>query len=129
MSKPTFADLSKRERQMMDIIYRRERATAIEVMDDLPDPPSNAAVRAKLQVLVRKGFLEYEREGMHYVYRPTVDKKTAEKNALSRIISTFYDGSAGSALQGLFKFKHKDLSDEDLESLREMIDQARKEGR
>ena len=129
MTKLAFADLSKRERQMMDIIYRRGKATAIEVMEDMPDPPTNAAVRAKLQVLVRKGFLEYSREGMHYVYRPTVDKKTAEKKALNRIISTFYDGSAGSALQGLFKFKHKDLSDEDLEALRAMIDEARKEGR
>ena len=129
MAKPAFTDLSRRERQMMDIVYRREKATAIEIMEDMPDPPTNAAVRAKLQVLVRKGFLKYEREGVHYVYLPTVDKETAEKNALSRIISTFYDGSAGDALQGLFRFKHKDLSDEDLENLRRMIEDASKEGR
>lgn len=129
MAKPSLTNLSRRERQIMDAVYRHEKATAVEIMKAIPDPPSNAAIRAKLQVLVKKGYLTYTREGLRYVYQPVVDKASAEASALKRLISTFYDGSPRDALQGMFKLSHKDLTDEDLATLKKMIEQAYKEGR
>ena len=90
---PSSVDLSRRERQIMDVVYRRGRATAAEVRDNLPDPPSYSAVRALLRLLEEKGHLGHEQDGRPYVYRPTVPASRARRSALRRVLQTFFDDS------------------------------------
>jgi BlaI family transcriptional regulator, penicillinase repressor len=119
--------LSRRERQILDILYARGSATAAEVKDSLPDPPSYSAVRALLRILEEKGHARHETEGTRYVYLPSVPRESARTSALSRIVQTFFDGSAAQAAAALVD--SGSLSDEDLKRLSEMIERARKEGR
>ena len=119
--------LSRRERQMMDIIYQHEQATAAAVLDALPDPPSYSAVRALLRVLEEKGHLRHERRGPRYVYRPTVAREKARRSALRRVVQTFFDGSAEQVMAALLE--QGTLSEEDLDRLSDRIEKARKEGR
>jgi predicted transcriptional regulator len=122
------AQLSRRERQIMDVIYRRGRATAAEVLDGLPDPPSYSAVRAMLRLLEEKGHLRHEQDGPRYVFLPTVNRDRARKSALTHVVRTFFDGSATDAVAALLDADAK-LSESDLDRLSAMIASARQEGR
>lgn len=122
------AQLSRRERQIMDVIYRRGRATAAEVLDDIPDPPSYSAVRAMLRLLEEKGHVRHEQDGPRYVFLPTVNRDRARKSALKHVVRTFFDGSATDAVAALLEADAK-LSDTELDRLSAMIENARKEGR
>jgi predicted transcriptional regulator len=129
MSQTTFPDLSRRERQIMDVIYRMERATAAEVMDRLPDPPSYSAVRALLRVLEEKGHLRHEQDGPRYVFVPTVPRSAASRSALSQMVSTFFGGSVTQTMAALLDISGPRLSQGELQRLSELIDQAKQEGR
>ena len=122
-------DLSRRERQIMDIVYRRGRASAAEVRADLPDAPSYSAVRAMLRILEEKGHLEHRKDGPRYVYRATVSVEAARRSALRRLLRTFFDNSLEEAVATLLDVSSSNLSVEELDRLAEMIDQARTEGR
>jgi BlaI family transcriptional regulator, penicillinase repressor len=123
------AKLSRRERQIMDVIYRRGRATASEVLEDLPDPPSYSAVRALLRILEEKGHLDHAQDGPRYVYSPRVRPETARRSALRHLVDTFFRGSASDAVAALLDLSAGKLSDDDLERLAKQIEQSRKEGR
>ena len=119
--------LSRRERQIMDVIYRRGRATAAEVLQDIADPPSYSAVRALLRLLEEKGHVHHEQEGPRYVYLPTVNRERARRSALTHVVRTFFDGSATDAVAALLDNDAVDHAD--LDRLSALIEQARKEGR
>jgi predicted transcriptional regulator len=119
--------LSRRERQIMDVIYARGRATAAEVTATLADPPSYSAVRALLRILVQKGHLRHEPDGPRYLFIPTVSRDKARRSALRSLVRTFFDGSPAQAAAALID--QTDLSDEDVERLSRAIEKARKEGR
>jgi len=121
--------LSRREREIMDIIYARGQASAAEVREHLPDPPSYSAVRALLRILEEKGHLRHTQEGARYIYSPRKARAQAARAALERVINTFFENSAEKAVATLLEMKERDLSDEDLKRLGKMIEQARKEGR
>ena len=121
--------LSRRERQIMDIIYERDRATAQEVMAGLPDPPSYSAVRAMLRLLEEKGYLKHEQEGPRYVFLPTLAREKASKSALKHMLKTFFGGSTEQAVAALLDLSRSKLSRSELDRLSRMIDEARKEGR
>ena len=122
------AQLSRRERQIMDVIYRRGRATAAEVLEGLPDPPSYSAVRALLRLLEEKGHVHHEQDGPRYVYAPTVARDRARRTALKHVVRTFFDGSATEAVAALLDGETR-LPDAELDRLSALIEQARKEGR
>jgi predicted transcriptional regulator len=119
--------LSRRERQIMDVIYRRGRATAAEVLEDIPDPPSYSAVRALLRLLEDKGHVHHEQDGPRYVYLPTVNRERARRSALTHVVRTFFDGSATDAVAALLDTDAMDHAE--LDRLSALIEQARKEGR
>jgi len=119
--------LSRRERQILDILYAKGSATAADVQAALPDPPSYSSVRALLRILEDKGHARHEPRGTRYVYLPRVPRERARRSALSRIVKTFFDGSAAQAAAALVD--SGSLSDEELTKLSALIDQARKEGR
>jgi predicted transcriptional regulator len=119
--------LSRRERQIMDVIYAQGQATAAEVVAALPDPPSYSAVRALLRILEQKGHLRHQEDGPRYVFLPTVSRDRARKSALRNLVRTFFDGSPAQAAAALID--QADLSDDDVVRLAAIIDKARKEGR
>jgi predicted transcriptional regulator len=121
--------LSRRERQIMDSIYRRGRATAAEVLEDLPDPPSYSAVRTMLRLLEDKGHVTHEQDGPRYVYRPTVPRENARTHALKHLVSTFFNGSAEQAMAALLEMSDAGLSSDELDRLQRLIEAAREEGR
>jgi len=123
------AVLSRRERQIMDIIYQRGRATAAEVMENLPDPPSYSAVRALLKVLEVKGHVRHQQDGPRYVFFPTVSRDRARQSALKQVVGTFFEDSTEQAVATLLDMSAKEMSDVELERLAELIEQAKKEGR
>ena len=129
MSKKEPSTLSRRERQIMDIIYSRGTASATEVMESLPDPPSYSAVRALLRVLEEKGHLRHEQDGQRYVYSPTVERERAKRSALRRVLQTFFDDSAEDAVAALLDISQENLSDGELRRMENLIKQARREGR
>jgi predicted transcriptional regulator len=122
-------ELSRRERQIMDVLYELGRATAAEVRERLPDPPSYSAVRAMLRILEDKQHLRHEQDGPRYVFLPSVPREEASESALLRVVRTFFDGSAESALTALIDIGVKDLDEEALNRLADRIAEARKEGR
>lgn len=113
----------------MDIIYARGQATAAEVLEAMPDAPSYSAVRALLRVLEGKGHVRHEQQGPRYVFIPTVPREAARRSALSRVVQTFFDGSAGDAMAALLDLPHARLSTDELDRISKAIAQARKEGR
>src|SRR5215211_4459190 len=119
-------DLSRRERQIVDILYARGRATAADVQSALPDPPSYSAVRAMLRILEEKGHIRHEQDGPRYVYLPTVARDRAKKTALRHVLQTFFNGSAEQALSALLDESDSRLSDRELDRLAELIDRARR---
>lgn len=129
MRRSALTQLSRRERQIMEIVYRAGRVTATEVMEGLPDPPSYSAVRALLRILENKGHLRHELSGTRYVYLPTLDKQRARRSALRSMIDTFFEGSAAKVVAALLDLSREDLSEEELMDLSRLIEKARKEGR
>jgi predicted transcriptional regulator len=121
--------LSRRERQIMDAIYRRGQATVAEVLEDMPDPPSYSAVRAMLRVLEEKGHLRHDQQGPRYVFLPTVPRDQARRSALQQLVRTFFDGSTEQTVAALLDLSDTKLTDAELKRLSRLIDQARKEGR
>ena len=121
-------DLSRRERQIIDILYTRGRATAADVQAALPEPPSYSAVRAMLRILEEKGHVRHEQDGPRYVYLPTVARDNAKRSALRHMLQTFFDGSAEQAISALLDDSSARLSERELERLARMIDQARRTG-
>src|ERR1700683_505016 len=120
-------DLSRRERQIMDVLFARGRATGQESQEGLPDKPNYSSVRTILRVLERKGYVRHVEEGMRYVYEPTVPRQAASRSALERIIRTFFDGSAKEAVAALLDPAAFDLSEKELSELARIIDRAKKE--
>lgn len=120
--------LSRRERQIMDILYRRGRASVAEVLKDLPDPPSYSAVRAMLRVLEEKGHIRHEEQALRYVFSPTVPREKAKRAALRRLLDTFFDGSAERAVAALLDGSAAQLTPKELDRMAQLIEKARKEG-
>jgi predicted transcriptional regulator len=121
--------LSRRERQVMDILYRRGEATVAEVMTDLPDPPTYSAVRSILRILMEKEMITHREDGPRYVYLPAVNTDRARDDALKHVIRTFFDGSAEQAVAAVLRMSDADLSAIEVEQLREKIKKARVSGR
>jgi BlaI family penicillinase repressor len=128
MPKERHRNLSRRERQMMDILYQRGRASAAEIHQALPDAPSYSAVRAKLRVLEDKGHVRHEEESLHYVYVPTLPRETARRSALRHMLSTFFEGSVEQAMAALIDLSAARLSKADLDRIAALIEEARKQG-
>jgi len=125
----SLSNLSRRERQIMEVLYRDGTATATEVLAKIPDPPSYSAVRAMLRVLENKGHVRHASEGTRYVYSPTLARERASGPALANVLETFFDGSTEKAVAALLDLSRQELSPEDLDRLSQLIDQAREEGR
>jgi BlaI family penicillinase repressor len=121
-------DLSRRERQILDILYQRGQATAADVQSALPEPPSYSAVRALLRILEEKGHVRHQQDGPRYVYVPTVARGNAQRSALRHILHTFFDGSAEQAISALLDDASTKLSPAELDRLARLIDTARKSG-
>ena len=128
MNKTAHRDLSRRERQILDILYQRGQATAADVQAELPEPPTYSAVRALLRILEDKGHVRHEQDGPRYVYLPTIGRDNAQKSALRHILHTFFDGSAEQAISALLGDSGAKLSSAELDRLARMIDTARKSG-
>jgi len=122
------AALTRRERQIMDILYKRGRATANEVMQDLSGDPHYSTVRTQLRILEEKGHIAHEEEGLRYVYIPAVPRRAARKSALRHLVDTFFDGSAEQVVAAVLGGEGAKLSDEELDRIGELIEKAKKEG-
>jgi predicted transcriptional regulator len=118
-------ELSRRERQVMDILHRRGEATVAEIMGELPDPPTYSAVRSVLRILGEKTLIRYKEDGPRYVYYPAQTTETAREKALAHVVSTYFAGSPEHAVTALLRMSDVDLSDADIARLREMIERAR----
>lgn len=129
MPKDRHANLSRRERQIMDILYARGRATAGEIHEALPDPPTYSAVRAKLRVLEEKGHARHDEENLRYVYLPTIPRDTARRSALRRLVDTFFDGSVEQAVAALIDLSAADLQSRELDRITQLIADAKKESK
>lgn len=129
MSDPQEVNLSRREREMMDIIYEAGQATAAEVRVQMPSPPSYSAVRATLHILVEKRHLRHRQDGPRYIYSPTVPREKARVSALRRVIHTFFDDSPQRAVAALLEMEAARLSEDELNRLAKMIEAAKREGR
>jgi BlaI family penicillinase repressor len=128
MSGRNSTDLSRRERQIMDILYQRGRATAAEVHKGLPSPPGYSAVRAMLRILEEKGHVRHEQDGPRYAFLPTTPRDTAKRLALKHLVKTFFEDSAEGAISALVDFSSTKLSDDEFDRLAKLIEKARKEG-
>src|SRR4051812_6120702 len=130
MPKPKLTDsLSRRERQVMNILFRRSEATVSEVMQELPDPPTYSAVRSILRILAEKDLVTHREDGPRYVYLPAVSADRAADEALNQVVRTFFDGSADAAVTALLRMSDTELSDAEISKLRERIGSARASGR
>ncbi len=123
------SSLSRRERQIMEVLYRDRQATASEVLSALPDPPGYSAVRAMLRVLENKGHVRHVADGTRYVYLPTLARDRAGRPALASVLETFFDGSTEKAVAALLDLSRQDLSEQELDRMAQLIEQARLEGR
>jgi predicted transcriptional regulator len=121
--------LSRREREVMDVLYRMGEGTVAEVMDELADPPSYSAVRSTLRILEEKEHVAHREDGPRYVYVPAVARETARRAALNHVVDTFFDGSADHALVTLLRRSDLELSEKQIQRLAREIRQAREEGR
>jgi BlaI family transcriptional regulator, penicillinase repressor len=128
MAMHTHSTLSRRERQIMDVLYRRGRATAAEVMQDLTGDPHSSTVRTQLRVLEDKGHVRHEEEGLRYVYMPAVPRHAARKSALRHLVETFFEGSTEKAVAALLGREGSRLSDDELTRIADLIAKTRKEG-
>ena len=121
--------LSRRERQIMDVLYRRGSATAAEVLESLPEPPGYSAVRALLRILEQKGHIRHEENAGKYVFMPKMHRDKAKRSAVHHLVQTFFDGSPEDAVAALLDASSSNLSDAELDRLQELIDKARKGGK
>lgn len=121
--------LTRREREIMDVLHRRGRATAQEVLDDLAEPPSYSAVRTFLRLLEERGHVRHVQEGPRYVYTPTVERRAAQRSALAHLVETFFDGSVENAVATLVESSKPKLSREELDRIAALLAKAKKEGR
>jgi predicted transcriptional regulator len=128
MARSLHAALTRRERQIMDILYRRGRATAAEVLEDLPGQTSYSTVRTQLRVLEEKGHVRHEEEGLRYIYLPAVPRHAARKSALRHLVDTFFDGSTEKAVAALLGGEGSRLTDDELDRITELVAKARKDG-
>ena len=128
MTKTALPTLTRRERQIMDILYKRGRATASEVMADLPGNPHSSTVRTQLRVLEEKGHVSHQEEGLRYVYMPAVPRRAARKSALRHLVDTFFDGSAEQVVAAVLGGEGSHLSDKELDRIAELVAKAKKEG-
>ena len=125
----TTETLSRREREMMNIIFARGQATATEVLEAMADPPSYSAVRATLRILEQKGHLKHQHDGARYVYLPTLNRDKVRLSALDQLLTTFFDGSAANVVATLIEKQKGNMTNDELDRLSSLIEQARKEGR
>ncbi len=121
--------LSRRERQIMDVLYRRGRATVSEVMGDLSGAPAYSTVRAQLRVLEEKGHIRHEEEQLRYVYLPTASPQVVRRSALKHLLETFFDGSPEKVVEALLGKEGSRLSDSELDRIARLIDRAKREGK
>jgi predicted transcriptional regulator len=128
MAKSLHAVLTRRERQIMDVLFRRGRATASEVMAELPGEPSYSTVRTQLRVLEGKGHVRHEEEGLRYVYMPAIARQAARKSALRHLVETFFDGSTEHAVAALLGGEATRLTDAELQRIADLIAKARRDG-
>jgi len=129
MAHSTETTLARREREIMNILYRRGRATAAEVMADLSGAPNYSTVRTQLRVLEQKGHVRHEEEGLRYVYLPAVPRRAARRSALRQLVDTFFDGSAEQVVAALLGGEGARVSKDELKRIAELVDQARKDER
>jgi predicted transcriptional regulator len=122
---PTVPVLSRRERQIMDVLFERRSATAAEIRERIANPPGYSAVRALLRTLEEKGHVDHVQEGPRYVYRPLVARETARAGAVERLLRTFFDGSVPAAVAGLLDRREAPLSEAELDELERMVREAR----
>ncbi len=127
--KPKLDDLTRRERQIIEVVYRLGEASAVDVVDNLPGNPKNPTIRTILGVLEEKGFLRHETLKGRYIYYPTIPLHQARRTALNQVLETFFKGSEASAVISILKKSDSDLSKEDAELILELINESRKEGR
>lgn len=127
MPKSPISELSRRERQIMDILYRLERATAGDVLAQLPGQPNYSTVRAQLRVLEEKGHVRHDEQGLRYVYSPMHPRRTVRKTEMKRLIETFFEGSVEKVVAALLDSESARLSEEQLKRLSNLIEKARKE--
>lgn len=127
--KPDTSGLSRRERQVMDILHRRAEATVTEIMADLPDPPTYSAVRSVLRILGEKQLIQHKEDGPRYVYFPSQDTEAAREDVLAHVVKTYFAGSPENAMTALLRMSDVDMKDEELERLRDTIRRARQSGR
>lgn len=128
MSPSGAMDLGRRERQIMDVVFRLGRATAAEVLAGLPDPPSYSAVRGMLRLLESKGYLRHEQDGARYVYLPTTERDEARRSALTHLLRTFFDGSRENAVAALLDMGDEPLDRAEYDRLKSLLEQAREPG-
>ena len=128
MADALLTGLSRRERQIMDFLYRSGRASAAEVQAGLPEPPSNSAVRAMLRVLEDKGHVRHEQDGPRYVYVPKLGRDKAKRSALRHVLRTFFDGSTEQVVAALLDARVGEASEQDLDRMARLIEKARKQG-
>ena len=128
MSHKLQTDLSKRERQIMEVIYRRKSASVKEVLDEIPNPPTYSAVRSILNILEEKRFLKHSKQGKKYVYSPTISPRKATKSAVKQLLTTYFDNSLEKAVITMLEMHNDDLTDADFKRLSRIIERARKEG-
>jgi predicted transcriptional regulator len=128
MTKALHAILTRRERQIMDVLFRRGRTTAAEVMGDLPGDPSYSTVRTQLRVLEEKGHVRHDDDGVRYVYTAVVRRQAARKSALRHLVDTFFDGSAEKTVTALLGGEAARISDDELDRIAELIAKSRKDG-
>ena len=129
MPKHPHVNLSRRERQIMDAVYRLGQATAADVLENMPDPPGYSAVRTMLRLLEEKGYLRHDQDGPRYVYLPTLSRDKARQSALKQLVQTFFDNSTEQTVAALLDMSKSKMSGEELERLSQLIEKARKEGR
>jgi BlaI family penicillinase repressor len=129
MEKTIHSALTRRERQIMDILYRRGRASAGEVQEDLSGEPSYSTVRAQLRVLEEKGYVRHEEKNLRYVYMPIAPRNTVRKSVLRHMVDTFFDGSPHKVMAALLGGEGSRISQEELEQIAKLVEKARKEGR
>ena len=128
MVKTLHTVLSRRERQIIDILYRRGRATAADVMQDLPGDSTYSTVRTQLRVLEEKGHVRHQQEGQRYVYSPAAPRGTVRRSALKHLVETFYEGSVEQVVAALLGGEGARLTDDELDRIEDLIKKARKEG-
>jgi predicted transcriptional regulator len=127
--KPKISELTRRERQIMEVIYRLGSASAVDVVENLPDEPNNATIRTMLGVMEEKGFLRHETVKGRFIYHPTIPLSQARRTALNQVLETFFKDSEASAVISILKKSDSNLSQEDAEMILELIKNSRKEGR